>query len=350
MPKLLKQILQIAFTYIGTVVGAGFASGREILQFFVQYGIQGLIGILIATLLFVWAGMQVMLIAHRIRADSYQDISIYLFGRTIGTAFNLILLTILLGTTSVMLAATGAIFKENFALSSQIGIWLALVCIFFVTQKGLHGIHSVNSLFVPLLIGFTFLVFWEAQPWSTIQTPMLETVKPWAWLSSPLYYVALNISLTQAVLVPIGRESTNEKTLIHGGIIGGLGIGLLLLLAYFSMTAHLSAVYHTEMPMIALLSGTGKGISGLFALLVLAEVFSTLIANVYGLVEQMRSYIRLSAALICMIILAISYLVSFIGFTSLLTLLYPLFGQFVVFFLLMLFWRQWRGSARRKTW
>ncbi|MFX8203539.1 hypothetical protein ABTL17_19655, partial [Acinetobacter baumannii] len=86
-----------------------------ILQFFVQYGIQGLIGILIATLLFVWAGMQVMLIAHRIRADSYQDISIYLFGRTIGTAFNLILLTILLGTTSVMLAATGAIFKENFA-------------------------------------------------------------------------------------------------------------------------------------------------------------------------------------------------------------------------------------------
>ena len=27
------RVLQIAFTYIGTIVGAGFATGREILQF-----------------------------------------------------------------------------------------------------------------------------------------------------------------------------------------------------------------------------------------------------------------------------------------------------------------------------
>ena len=28
------RVLQIAFTYIGTVVGAGFATGQEILQFY----------------------------------------------------------------------------------------------------------------------------------------------------------------------------------------------------------------------------------------------------------------------------------------------------------------------------
>jgi len=347
MPKAAKQILQIAFTYIGTVVGAGFASGREILQFFVQYGSNGLIGILIATFLFIWAGIQVMLIAHRIRADSYQDISIYLFGRTIGTVFNVVLLTILLGTTSVMLAATGAIFKENFALSAQIGIWGAIICIYFVTQRGLSGIHSVNSLFVPLLIGFTILVFWEAQPWSSFQAATVETVKPWVWLTSPLYYVALNVTLTQAVLVPIGRESADEQTLIRGGLLGGLGIGLLLLLAYSSMSAHLSTVLDVEMPMIALLSGMGKSISFLFALIVLAEIFSTLIANVYGLVEQVRPYLRLSAAQICLAVLGISYVVSFLGFRSLLSVLYPLFGQFVVFFLLMLLWRQLTGSSRR---
>ena len=31
-----KAALQIAFTYIGTVVGAGFASGKEIVEFFVR--------------------------------------------------------------------------------------------------------------------------------------------------------------------------------------------------------------------------------------------------------------------------------------------------------------------------
>ncbi|TGU91767.1 hypothetical protein EN829_060920, partial [Mesorhizobium sp. M00.F.Ca.ET.186.01.1.1] len=121
---------QIAFTYIGTVVGAGFASGKEIVEFFVQYGTQGLIGIVIATSLFVWAGIRVMLISYRIQANSYQEVSTYLFGHPFGTVFNTLLLTVLLGTTSVMLAATGAIFWESFRLSPQIGIWLSMILIF----------------------------------------------------------------------------------------------------------------------------------------------------------------------------------------------------------------------------
>src|SRR5688572_7199204 len=101
-----RQSVRIAFTYMGTVVGAGFASGKEIFEFFVQYGVQGMIGIMVASFLFVWAGVRVMIVAHRIQADSYQEMSTYLFGPTAGTLFNLILMTVLLGTTAVMLAAT----------------------------------------------------------------------------------------------------------------------------------------------------------------------------------------------------------------------------------------------------
>jgi uncharacterized membrane protein YkvI len=333
---------QIAFTYIGTVVGAGFASGKEIVEFFVQYGMQGFIGILLATVLFVWAGIRVMLISYRIQAESYQAVSTYLFGHPFGTVFNTLLLTVLLGTTSVMLAATGAIFWESFHLSPQIGIWVSMVMIFVVTRKGLFAIHRVNSIFVPTLIAFTFLVFLYIQPWKDSTIPV-ETVRNWAWLSSPFYYVALNVSLTQAVLVPIGRQSKSEKPLIVGGIIGGLGIGLLLLLAYFSLSVKMPGIQHAEMPMIALLQGVGRGIPLLFALLVYAEIFSTLVANVFGLAEQLRQVTRLRGSTIILGILLISYLISFVGFGSLLRFLYPLFGQLVVFFLVMLVYRQWRG-------
>lgn len=343
MPKYWKQSLQIAFTYIGTVVGAGFASGREIIEFFVQYGAQGLIGIMLASALFVWAGIRIMLIANRIGAHSYQEISIYLFGRHIGTIFNGILLTILVGTSSVMLAATGSIFMENFDLSAQIGIWLTMICIYPVAAKGLGAIHSVNNLFVPILIGFTFLVFFFHQPWleANISSLSLEASSPWHWFSSPIYYVSLNIALTQAVLVPIGRDCKDIRQLIWGGILGGSGIGLLLLLAYSSMAGHIPQILEMEMPMIFLLTGMGKGISLLFALLVYAEIFSSLVANVFGLVEQMKRFFPVSPQLIIVILLAGCYLVSFVGFSSLLSLLYPLFGQVAVIFLLMLVYRQW---------
>jgi uncharacterized membrane protein YkvI len=339
-----KQILQIAFTYIGTVVGAGFASGKEIAEFFVRYGTNGLIGILIATLLFVWAGIRVMFVSYRIQAQSYQDVSTYLFGRTIGVLFNAVLITVLLGTTSVMLAATGAIFLESFHVSPQIGIWLSMMAIFAVTRRGLHAIHSVNGLFVPILIGFTCLIFLYTQPWES-NGVMVETVRSWSWLSSPLYYVALNVTLTQAVLVPIGRQSTSEKPLIWGGVLGGAGIGLLLLLAYLSMNTQMPNILSAEMPMISLLSGLGKGIPTLFALLVFAEVFSTLVANVFGLAEQIKQLTRLRGSTVLFTVLCICYLISFVGFGPLLRILYPLFGQFVVLFLFMLLYRQLRNPT-----
>ncbi|MBO8162549.1 MAG: hypothetical protein H0Z34_02380 [Brevibacillus sp.] len=350
MVKTWKQSLQIAFTYIGTVVGAGFASGREILHFFVQYGIQGLIGIILATLLFVWAGVRVMILAYRLRANSFQEINLYLFGSVAGTLFNLTLIAVLLGTTSVMLAAAGTLFSGSFHLPAQIGIWLSMIAIFLVVVRGLTAIHSINSLFVPTLIGFTVLVFVYSEPWDDISSSgvFIETVKPWIWLSSPLYYVALNVSLTQAVLVPIGRDSSSERPLIIGGFLGGIGIGILLLLAYASMAAHMPQVSSADMPMIFMLSELGQWIAFLFALLVYAEVFSTLAANVYGLVQQMKGILSLSPALIVLMILLTCYLVSFVGFTSLLSLLYPLFGQIVVLFLLMLGYRQLEGIAGRK--
>ncbi len=339
-----KPILQIAFTYIGTVVGAGFASGKEIVEFFVQYGTNGLLGILFATILFVWAGTRVMIISHRIRAESYQDISTYLFGKTIGTLFNLVLLTVLFGTTSVMLAATGAIFLESFHLSPQVGIWLSMIAIFFVARRGLLAIHSVNSLFVPTLIGFTILVFLYTEPWQAGGVAV-EIVRPWVWLTSPLYYVALNVSLTQAVLVPIGRQSPSEQPLVWGGFVGGAGIGLLLLLAYSSISTRMPDIQHVEMPMISLLHGFGQGIPTVFALLVYGEVFSTLVANVFGLAEQLKQLTRLRGAIILCIILSVCYLISFVGFGSLLRILYPLFGQFVVLFLFMLLYQQLRNRA-----
>ncbi|MGD8191112.1 YkvI family membrane protein [Brevibacillus ginsengisoli] len=343
MPNKWFHSLQIAFTYIGTVVGAGFASGREIIEFFVQYGIQGFIGILIAALLFVWAGTRIMLIAHKIKASSYQDISTYLFGKTAGTLFNGILLTILLGTTSVMLAASGSIFQESFQLPAQVGIWLTMCCIYLITIRGLNAIYSVNSLFVPLLIMFTVVVFFFHQPWKA-ENLSLSTIKlehSWFWISSPLYYVSLNLALTQSVLVPIGRETKEKASLIWGGLFGGLGIGLLLLLAYSSMAGHIPSILKMEMPMIYLLVDMGKWFALLFAILVYAEIFSSLVANVFGLVEQVKRFFQVSPHVIILVILAGAYLISFVGFSSLLSLLYPLFGQVVVIFLLMLGFRQW---------
>src|SRR5690625_351112 len=89
------QVLQIAFTYIGTIVGAGFATGQEILQFFTRFGGFAVFTIVIATVMFVWLGTKMMLLAHDIGAKSYEDLNTTLFGEKVGKAISYVMLILL---------------------------------------------------------------------------------------------------------------------------------------------------------------------------------------------------------------------------------------------------------------
>ena len=45
------ESLKVSFVIIGTIIGAGFASGQEIYTFFNVYGLKGLLGIFISCML-----------------------------------------------------------------------------------------------------------------------------------------------------------------------------------------------------------------------------------------------------------------------------------------------------------
>lgn len=108
-------IFQIAAVYVGTVVGAGFATGREIVEFFTRYGIYGFIGILIAGYIFIFTGTKIMLISTRIRATSYEEFNQFLFGKKLAGIINIFFLIMLLGVTAVMISVQGQFSRNNLA-------------------------------------------------------------------------------------------------------------------------------------------------------------------------------------------------------------------------------------------
>ena len=56
----MKKSFQMGGAFIGVIVGAGFASGQEVLQFFTSFGMLGILGTVIATALFAFLGMNLM--------------------------------------------------------------------------------------------------------------------------------------------------------------------------------------------------------------------------------------------------------------------------------------------------
>ena len=106
--------------YIGTIVGAGFATGKEIIEFFSQYGFIGLFGIFISGYLFIFFGIKMMVIAVRINAKSYEQLNNYLFG-PFSKLLNIFMLIMLIGVTSVMFSGAGAVLKHIFSSLNFMG-------------------------------------------------------------------------------------------------------------------------------------------------------------------------------------------------------------------------------------
>lgn len=321
-------VLQIAFTYIGTIVGAGFATGQEILQFFSRYGWMATITITLAGLLFIWLGTKVMLLANQIKASSYEDLNRYLFGPRLGNAFSLFSLVVLFGINAVMLAGAGSVFREHFNLPYQYGLLFTLLLAYGVITGGLKALMAVNSLVVPMMFLFSILMVTAAigspnagnwLTWSSDYNP----VRIW---TAPLLYVAFNLATAQAVLVPLGAATKNPHLLKKGGWLGGIGISLMLLGGHFALSSQMPGIAQFEIPMSHLIGRLGHGVQLAFIAVIFGEIFTTLIANVYGLTLQLRQRTSFSYNGIVLSILLASYVVGQIGFSTLLSTLYPLFG------------------------
>lgn len=332
------RTLQIAFTYIGTIVGAGFATGQEILRFFTRYGHWALLTILFSAILFIWLGTKMMMIARRIAADSFEDFNRHLFGARTGSAISLFTMIILIGVNSIMLAGAGAIFKEHLGLPYQLGLLLTIMGSYVLLRRGISGILQLNSLVVPLMLTLSLILVFNtlgvpgADRFLFLPTDHTAFT---AWMS-PLLYTSFNLGMAQAVLVPLARHTDDERALIRGGILGGAGIGFMLLAAHFAMSSQMPGILQYEIPMGNIAIRLGPTVQMIFLLLIFLEIFSTFIAGIYGVSVQLQQRLPVAPALVSPLLMLICYVVSQFGFSSLLGTFYPIFGGLCLVWVVML--------------
>ncbi|WP_433752575.1 YkvI family membrane protein [Paenibacillus amylolyticus] len=344
------RVLQIAFTYIGTVVGAGFATGQEILQFFTQYGKWATVTIGLSTMLFVWLGTKMMLIAHDTGSRSYEDLNKHLFGPKAGKWITWVTLLILIGVNSVMLAGAGSVFVEHLGLHYQTGLIVTLVGTYLLLGRGIQAILQMNSIVVPMMLLLSLLMITSTihHPGASRFITLTTDSNPiQVWLS-PLLYTSFNLALAQAVLVPVGNQIRSRNVLKWGGVLGGIGVGFMLMAAHFAMSAQMPGIIQFEIPMGSIAFQLGWAVQSVYVSLIFMEIFSTFVADIYGMTLQLRQHIRVHPRLITLTIMLLCYSLSQFGFSSLLSILYPIFGSLALFWAAKLVLNRW-GAFRRRN-
>lgn len=119
----------IVFTIIGSIIGAGFASGQEIYLFFYKYGKHGIYGLAICSLLMSCIIYKVLRIVHKKDINTYQEFLDEIFKKeankkkylSMSYINNIIINIFLVFTFFIMVAGFGAYFSQEFGIKSIIG-------------------------------------------------------------------------------------------------------------------------------------------------------------------------------------------------------------------------------------
>ena len=348
-------IARIAAAYAGTVVGAGFASGQELLQFFVSYGTVGIASILLAGLLFAFLGSQILELGFRLQATSYHHVLYAVCGRRPGKALDGVTALFLFGGLCIMLSSTRAVCHDYFGFDDNTGSLLMALAVAGTVRFGIQGVSTMNLLVIPLLVGATAVVsvsslYFHLDEVLSVMAALQPQPQLWPafhWLPACLLYVSYNIMLGATLLAPLGRATPDKTVRLLGGVAGGVLLGALGLMIMLVIMLHYPDIAKYEVPMLYV-SNAQHGLNHIgYAVMLLKAMFSTAMASLYGCTAKLQSATRLSFGT-CLAVTTIAGLGgSQFGFADLVSFLYPLFGYLSLGFTCALVWQFCRGRRSR---
>lgn len=287
---LLQRWILPGLAFKAVVIGGGYATGRELAEFFLPSGpIGGLLAILVATL--VWSAVCALTFRF---SFAYQLLDYRsFFGKLLGRgwlAFEIIYFLLVLLILSVFGATTGAIGQALFGWPSIAGTLLLLASIATLVAIGPAAIEPLFK-YVSVLLYATYAIFLGlslSSFGSRIASSLHAASLQGGWLIGGVTYSGYNLVGAVAIL-PVLRHLRSRRDAIIAGIIAGPLAMLPGLFFFLSMIAWYPEIRDVTLPSDFLLQ---KIDIPLARLLFQAMIFFALLESGCGLVHAIMERAR----------------------------------------------------------
>lgn len=323
----MRQQLGSALTIVGAVVGAGFASGREVYYFFSRYGLQGLLGAILSIIILLIWSLRVLKLAQRYSANTFmQLLKMHFHPKAYQVLQVLMPLAMWLGL-GVMLSGAGAAGVSlgiGKASSLIITSCLVAVCLY----AGIEGVKNTNAILIPVLIAVTLVLFWLATRHGNYSFLMISRASP--SLLRPLWsgvlYAGLNSLLVFVVIPPLSQSGGSTGILLGCLLFGALLLIAVLLLLQFPV---LSA--QSPLPMLSIAADVAPAMPKIYGAMLWTALTTTALANGLGLKDFLQSALGSTRLVTSIVIVLASLPIALISFEYLVAVAYTSLGYAALF-------------------
>ena len=283
-----QRILLPGLVFKGVVIGGGYATGRELVEFFFGSGPLGsLYGIVFAMLIWSIVCAASFAFAHAVRAYDYRAFFRELLG-PFWILFELSYVALIVLIIAVIAAAAGATGTMLLGWPSWIGTGLLMMAIVAVCTFGSAGVERmfrVSSL-VLYAIYILFVVLALSHFGDRTAGNLASGISAEGWAASGLFYASYNVIGVVAVLPFLARQRSRRDALVSGLLAGPLAM-LPGLLFFLSMIAFYPAIGDEALPSNFLLAEMGIGwFTALFNVMLFVALLETGVGGVNAITNR----------------------------------------------------------------
>jgi len=336
-PKKLNA-LSVAGLYVGAIIGAGFASGRETWQFFGVFGKEGITGVIIFALLFFIIGHFIRYIALKLDTNDMGKIIVPGGNKKLESLVGYFMAVILANVLVIMTAAGSSLLNQQFGLPYWAGGILIMLMVVLTVLGDFERLSGVFRFIMPVLcvsIVITCAIVLASYPKADVSGTDIEPspVAP-NWIVSAFSYTAYNVLALVSIVATAALNSKSLRASSAGTSIGGVFLGVLAMIILLTVQRDMAFSQESDMPVLGYADKVSGVLGAAYTLVLFCTIYSAAAGNFYGFTTKLKD--GKSKKKIIVLAAIAAYLIGLIGFKNIVKYISPVMGYLGIIMILML--------------
>ena len=329
------KTFKVALALVGLTVGAGFASGQEVIQYFLSFGYWGIVGAAIAGItIAVFSGWVYQLGSYYL-ADDHSAVFKSVSRPWIAKYMDITTMFTLFCIGFVMVAGAGANLEQQFGLPTWVGSAIMVVLLLLSGLLDVDKLTSVISFITPLLIICllaAFVITLADMPDNVGQINEIAQTNPHAsgtfdnWLITALNYATLVMIMDTSMMLVFAGSHMNPAQAGKGGLLGGIMFAVLLLILTFVLFMNMEHVMGSDLPLLKVFDNMHPTVGVFVSIVIYLMIYNTAVGLFYALSRRLSHDKPGKFRLYYAVVVLIGFALSFIGFADLVGWVYPVLG------------------------
>lgn len=342
------NVMKFAGAFIAFIIGSGFATGQEIMQFFTSNGFYSLVSIIISLILFTYFGSTIMSCGFDYGSlEKYRPYK-YFCGNKVGLFYECFVPVLLFISVIVMISGAGATLQEYYGLNYYVGCAMMTILVLIAFLCGLDSLINIIGFIGPvivvfsLIVGFTILVQ-NLDGLKNISQTMMEvnlTKAGGNCVKSGILYASYNMVSGLFFFTSLGNSADTRREAKYGAIVGSLLLMIVILVMNFALLSKINDIYKLSIPTLYFAKSISPMFGKVFSIVLLCGIFSTAAPNFWTVCDKISKEGKYNSKIIAIIISILAFFCGLFPFEKLVANVYPLTGILGILLFICIFLKQ----------